>query len=216
MTVKNSVSETTATSGGAGVGGVITLTGQENAWNPTFAQAFGGAATDIPVTVIVGDDWQTCRVDFNGTTGLTVQSIQSAYKGGVYDDVGPTGVTLTGTPVAQVTMNAASLVDNFNAQFLASVVFEKINNVSDTNPTVDFRAGNKALINNVTIGNVTLQFPGIGNYVLEIENSDTLGTITPSIYWDGGTPPTWGGTSTLYLYYNGTIVKGSATVSEAV
>lgn len=204
MTVKNGVSETTATTGGAGVGQVITLTGQEAAWNPTFAQAYGGAQTDIPVTVIVGNDWQTCRCDFNGTTGLTVQSIQSTYKGGVYDDSAPTGVTLTGTPVAQVSMNGASLIDGADPEIT----------VSDTAPTVNFALGRRFRVDNLTIGNITLAVAFPGSYILTIENSDTLtGFLPSSPLWDSGTAPTWAGTSVLALYYDGTVWTGTAAVN---
>ena len=204
--VKNGVSETTATTGGAGVGQTITLTGQEAAWNPTFAQAYGGAQTDIPVVVIVGDDWQTCRCDFNGTTGLTVQSIQATYKSGVYDDSAPTGVTLTGTPVAQVAMNAASLIDGADP-FIT---------VTDTNPTVNFALGRRFVVNNATIGNITLAVAFPGSYILEIQNSGTLtGFLPASPEWDSGIVPTWAGTSLLALVYDGATWTGAAVVNKS-
>lgn len=212
MTVKNGVSETTALTGGAGVGQTITLTGQENAWNPTFAQAYGGAATDIPVAVIVGNDWQTCRCDFNGTTGLTVQSIQATYKGGVYDDSAPTGVTLTGTPVAQVGMNAASLVDNLKAIFTGYAAFDA---QVAADATVAFADGNKQTVDAAVNSALTLTFPGVGSYILRITNSASLSTITPTPLWDSGTAPSWAGTSILALYYDGTDVYGSAIVGAA-
>ena len=142
---KNSLSETTSTSGLIGPAATLTLTGAENTWNPTFQQAFGGAATDIPVVVYEGDSMQTCRVDFNGTTTLTIVSIQSTFEGGTYDDTSPTGITLTGGAVVQCTFNADDFVkidahiENFanpHSVTQAQVGLGNVDNTSDADKPI--------------------------------------------------------------------------------
>ena len=81
--------------------------------------------------------------------------------------------------------------------------------------TVAFTDGNKQSVNATTNPSLTLTAPGVGSYILQILNSGSLTSITPTPKWDGGSAPTWGGTSILALYYDGTDWYGSAIVSAA-
>lgn len=193
---KNNVSMTTAITGGAGIGQVITLVAAENAWNPTFAQAYGGARTDIPVSIRVGNNWQTCRCDFNGVASLTVQSIQSQFEGGVYNDTAPAGINLSGTPVAQVSLNADSLVDAFGALFLTHTRFRNWVDNPATSPTVDFATSNYQIVSNVAAGTIVLTAPaGSVLYgLLRVNAPDTITAITAggrTVKYVNSVVPTW-------------------------
>lgn len=207
---KNGVAETTALTGGAGVGQVITLTGAIDAAHPSFQDAYGGAASDIPVAVIVGDDFQTCRCDFNGTNQLTVVSIQSQWKGGVYDDSTPTGITLSGTPIAQVAYNAASLVDSLGGLFSKHAGHLQWVDNAGASPTIDFSTGNNQVASNASVGAITLtHVPGmVLNGQLRIDNPSTVTTIASSgtIYWAGNAMPDLSGTLPVIL---SVIIDGS-------
>lgn len=192
---KNAVSMTTALTGGAGVGQVITLVAAENPWNPTFQQAYGGAATDIPVSVQAGNDWQTCRCDFNGTDQLTVVSIQSQFKGGIYDDATPTGITLSGTPVAQVSFNASSVVDSLGGTFQRFAAHDEWVDNPSSSPTIDFSDGNNQIASSANVGVITLDSPAgvVINGQLRVDNPSTITSISVpgDVFWAGDAPPAW-------------------------
>jgi hypothetical protein len=81
--------------------------------------------------------------------------------------------------------------------------------------SVDFADGNKQVVDANANPAISLSSPGVGNFLLVINNSGDLATIAPQPFWDSGTPPVWAGTSILSLYHDGTDYYGSAIVGAA-
>lgn len=108
----------------------------------------------------------------------------------------------------------ASLADSV---FPTYAVFDARNDAAAA--LVNFASGNAHQIDAAVYSNITLTSPAgqPGHFTLRILNSGSLATIAPSaggnIRWGDNTLPTWSGTSTLYLYYDGTDWEGSANVN---
>jgi hypothetical protein len=71
--VADRVQETTATTGT----GAVTLAGAVTGYR-TFATAFGSAAVKVVYLLVSGSDWEVGEGGFNGTTGLTRDTIRSS------------------------------------------------------------------------------------------------------------------------------------------
>ena len=83
--VADRVQETTATTGT----GAVTLAGAVTGYR-TFATAFGSASTVVVYLLVSGSDWEVGEGTFNGTTGLTRDTIRSSSNAG-------SAITLAGT-----------------------------------------------------------------------------------------------------------------------
>jgi hypothetical protein len=95
------VSMSTATTGT----GDITL-GSATAGYQSFATAFGSGSTRVGYAIADGNNWEVGKGVFNGTTGLTRESIRSSSSGGA-------AISLSGS--ATVWCDAsAELLDNAN------------------------------------------------------------------------------------------------------
>lgn len=88
--------------------------------------------------------------------------------------------------------------------------------VINASTAVNFASGQKQEIDAAVYPTITLTPPVAGkpaNFVLRILNSASITSIAPAaggnIRWANNTPPSWAGTSTLYLYYDGTDWEGS-------
>ena len=108
----------------------------------------------------------------------------------------------------------ASGGDLTNAVFPTYAVFDAEVDNGSLNPTVNFATGNKQRCSAATVGNITLQAPGIGSFILRIIDSTTHNFST-SVRWDSGTPPSWAGESIVALYWDGTNWSGAAMVGVA-
>jgi hypothetical protein len=75
--IADRVQETTSTSGT----GAVTLAGAVTGYR-TFASAFGAASQIVCYLIVSGNDWEVGKGTFNGTTGLTRDSIRSSSNSG--------------------------------------------------------------------------------------------------------------------------------------
>lgn len=99
--VADRVRETTATTGT----GAITLAGAASGYR-SFATAFGSGARVVQYLLVSGSDWEVGKGTFDGTTGLTRDSIRSSSNSGA-------AITLAGTSDVYCTASA-ELIDNAN------------------------------------------------------------------------------------------------------
>jgi hypothetical protein len=95
------VQETTATTGT----GAVTLAGAVAGYQ-TFAAGFGSTAMTVGYLIVSGNNWEVGKGTFNGTTGLTRDTIRSSSSSGA-------AITLAGTSNVYCTA-AAELLDNSN------------------------------------------------------------------------------------------------------
>ena len=93
------VQETTATTGT----GSITLAGAVANYR-TFASAFGSSSLVVQYLITSGTEWEVGKGTFNGTTGLTRDTIRSSSNAG-------NAITLAGTSNVFCTV-AAALIGN--------------------------------------------------------------------------------------------------------
>ena len=195
-----------------------TLTSMVNAINGKADGAAGSTNREVAV--------------FDGVSGLTldgagytqtdvITTTQSNQYADVVEKASPVGAdrllledsaATFGKKYVQVSA-LASTPDLTDAVFPTYAVFDE-EVVADA--TVAFADGNKQSVNATTYPNLTLTFPGVGNYVLRISNSGDLASITPTPLWDSGTGPSWSGTSILSLYRDQAgNIYGSAIVGAA-
>jgi hypothetical protein len=95
------VQETTSTSGT----GAITLAGAVTGYR-TFASAFGASPVRVAYLVVSGSNWEVGFGTFDGSTGLTRDTIYSSSNSG-------NAITLSGTSNVFVTA-PAELIDGAN------------------------------------------------------------------------------------------------------
>ena len=95
------VQETTATTGT----GAVTLAGAVAGYQ-SFATAFGSAALTVQYLIVSGSNWEVGKGTFNGTTGLTRDTVRSSSSSG-------SAITLAGTSNVFCTASA-ELLDNAN------------------------------------------------------------------------------------------------------
>lgn len=103
--IADRVSETTATTGT----GTVTLAGAVAGYQ-SFATAFGASAMTVGYLIVSGNLWEVGKGTFNGTTGLTRDTIRSSSSGGAL-------ITLAGTSNVYCTASA-ELLDNANIGML--------------------------------------------------------------------------------------------------
>ena len=99
--IADRVQETTATTGT----GAVTLAGAVAGYQ-TFATAFGSAASVVGYLLVSGSLWEIGKGTFNGTTGLTRDTVRSSSSAGSL-------ITLAGTSNVYCTASA-ELLDNAN------------------------------------------------------------------------------------------------------
>lgn len=95
------VQETTTTTGT----GAVTLLGAVAGYQ-SFATGFGSSPRIVGYLLVSGNLWEVGKGTFNGTTGLTRDTIRSSSSGG-------TAITLAGTSNVFCTASA-ELLDNAN------------------------------------------------------------------------------------------------------
>jgi len=95
------VQETTTTTGT----GAVTLAGAVSNYR-TFSSAFGSSPLTVSYLITSGTAWEVGKGTFNGTTGLTRETIRSSSNGGNL-------ITLSGTSNVFCTASA-ELLDNAN------------------------------------------------------------------------------------------------------
>jgi hypothetical protein len=95
------VQETTATTGT----GAVTLAGAVAGYQ-TFASGFGSTSSVIGYLIVSGNNWEVGKGTFNGSTGLTRDTVRSSSSGGSL-------ITLSGTSNVFCTASA-ELLDNAN------------------------------------------------------------------------------------------------------
>lgn len=99
--VADRVQETTTTTGT----GAVTLAGAVSGYR-TFATAFGSSALTVQYLIVSGSSWEVGKGVFNGTTGLTRDTVRSSSNSNNL-------ITLSGTSNVFVTASA-ELIDNAN------------------------------------------------------------------------------------------------------
>lgn len=62
--------------------GAITLAGTPPTGYRTFATAFGSSSFMVQYCIVGGSEWEVGKGMFNGTTGLTRDSVRSSSNGG--------------------------------------------------------------------------------------------------------------------------------------
>ncbi len=102
--VGNWVSEITGT---VGTGDILLAGGYQG--QVSFAKAF--VAGPVYYSVLDNGNRECGTATFNGTTGLARTTITATYENGVYNDVNPTPITLTGSAVVSCTYNASAFDD---------------------------------------------------------------------------------------------------------
>ncbi|CAB4240902.1 hypothetical protein UFOVP228_73 [uncultured Caudovirales phage] len=95
------VQETTATTGT----GAVTLAGAVAGYQ-TFASGFASQSVTVGYLLVSGSNWEVGKGVFNGTTGLTRDTVRSSSNGGSL-------ITLSGTSNVFCTASA-ELLDNAN------------------------------------------------------------------------------------------------------
>lgn len=95
------VQETTTTTGT----GAVTLAGTVTGYR-TFASAFGSGSLTVGYLIVSGSNWEVGKGTFNGTTGLTRDTIRSSSNSGNL-------ITLSGTSNVFCTPSS-ELLDNSN------------------------------------------------------------------------------------------------------
>ena len=99
--IADRVQETTATTGT----GAVTLAGAVTGYQ-SFASGFGATSMTVGYLIVSGSAWEVGKGTFNGTTGLTRDTIRSSSSAGAL-------ITLAGT--SNVFCTASSeLLDNAN------------------------------------------------------------------------------------------------------
>jgi len=99
--IADRIQETTATTGT----GTVTLAGAVAGYQ-TFATGFGSDAKTVQYLLVSGNLWEVGKGTFNGTTGLTRDTVRSSSSGGSL-------ITLAGTSNVYCTAGA-ELLDNSN------------------------------------------------------------------------------------------------------
>ncbi len=99
--IADRVQETTATTGT----GAITLAGAVSGYR-TFASGFGASSQMVVYLIVSGTSWEVGKGTFNGTTGLTRDTIRSSSNSNNL-------ISLTGTSNVFCTASA-ELIDNAN------------------------------------------------------------------------------------------------------
>jgi hypothetical protein len=90
-----------------GVGDIVLAGGYQG--QVSFAKAFD--AGPVYYSVLDNGNRECGTGTFNGTTGLVRDTITATYENGVYNDVNPTAITLSGTAVVSCTYNASAFDD---------------------------------------------------------------------------------------------------------
>jgi hypothetical protein len=103
------VQETTATTGT----GAVTLAGAVSGYQ-TFAAGFGSSALTVGYLIVSGTAWEVGKGTFNGTTGLTRDTVRDSSNNNAL-------ITLAGTSNVFCTASA-ELLDNANPGNLSAVV----------------------------------------------------------------------------------------------
>jgi len=99
--IADRVQETTATTGT----GAVTLAGAVSGYR-TFANGFGGSPLVVNYLLVSGANWEVGKGTFNGTTGLTRDTVRSSSNSNAL-------ITLSGTSNVFCTA-PAELLDNSN------------------------------------------------------------------------------------------------------
>ena len=103
--IADRVQETTATTGT----GAVTLAGAVAGYQ-SFATAFGATSMTVGYLIVSGNLWEVGKGTFNGTTGLTRDTIRSSSASGA-------AITLAGTSNVYCTASA-ELLDNANIGYI--------------------------------------------------------------------------------------------------
>ena len=101
------VQETTATTGT----GAVTLAGAVAGYQ-SFATGFGAGSGIVGYLIVSGNNWEVGKGTFNGTTGLTRDTIRSSSASGA-------AITLAGTSNVYCTASAEHL-DNANIGMISA------------------------------------------------------------------------------------------------
>ena len=172
----------------------------------TGAKTFGDAlliATTPKITTGIKDANGNTMLSFSPTASAvdSIQFINAATANPATVDIA--GIVSDSNINVSITPKGTGVVKSINSHdFSKAAYFDSLYAVgnSGTSVTINFANGNKQSVVRTGSATYTLQFPGVGNYVLKMihENSSTAYTVTfsPVPKYPGGTAPTW--TNTAY------------------
>ena len=160
--VANWVKENTSTTGQAD----LVLTGTDTGY-ASFAQAFGSSPISVYYSIANGNNREVGIGTFNGTTGLSRDTVHATLVSGTYDDTSPAKITLVGSSVVRCTMTSA-LVDAL--ALLSEITYETLDAAGD----VGTGAGQLAIGNH----DHAAAYEPISNVVRKIRAKVFVGGIT--------------------------------------
>lgn len=175
--------------------GALVLTGALSAKSTTWAKALGAVSIEVYYTIEDGNNRETGIGTFNGTIGITRDTILVTLVGGVYDDISPTAISLSGAANIGCAQNRSTFLSR-----LAKIGGTVKDYGEDSNAkgsisgaqTLDLADGNviTATITGATTFTFTTSHTNT-SFLLELTNQDTNITWPTAVKWDGGEEPTW-------------------------